>query len=335
MPPPSEPTSPTPWPCDLVLEGGGIKGIALVGAIRSLEDHGYRVERVAGASVGAVVGALVAAGVSGAELEELVGTLDYRRVLRPKGPRFLPRPLYVGVRIATRGWIYSGDYLREWLGQILADKGKERFGDLKRHDPPPGGRGDDYRLMVTATDLTRCELLRLPYDYQTFDLPVDDQLVVDAVCASAAFPFVFRSTTIRPMRGLPSTAVDGGFLSNFPIDAFDRADGQCPRWPTFGIKLFPIQRDLDQARRSRRMRPPAVQQLNSLLVTMLVGRDQAYLRQPWVAARSVLVDTSAVGIFDTALAPPERQTLIDAGRRSMDEFLRDWNFDAYVKRFRS
>ena len=47
---------------DLVLEGGGVKGIALVGAISVLEERGYGFRRVAGTSAGAIVGALVAAG---------------------------------------------------------------------------------------------------------------------------------------------------------------------------------------------------------------------------------------------------------------------------------
>ena len=34
-----------------------------------------------------------------------------------------------------------------------------------------------------------------------------------------------------------SFMVDGGMLSNFPIEVFDRTDGKPPRWPTFGIKL--------------------------------------------------------------------------------------------------
>ena len=45
----------------LVLEGGGVKGIALVGAISVLEERDYQFRRVAGTSVGAVVGSLVAA----------------------------------------------------------------------------------------------------------------------------------------------------------------------------------------------------------------------------------------------------------------------------------
>ena len=46
---------------DLVLEGGGVKGIALVGAISVLEDAGLTFPRVAGSSAGAIVGGLVAA----------------------------------------------------------------------------------------------------------------------------------------------------------------------------------------------------------------------------------------------------------------------------------
>lgn len=46
---------------DLVLEGGGVKGIALVGAISVLEERGYEFQRVAGTSAGTIVGSLVAA----------------------------------------------------------------------------------------------------------------------------------------------------------------------------------------------------------------------------------------------------------------------------------
>lgn len=41
---------------DLVLEGGGIKGIALVGAVTALAEAGYAFPRIAGTSAGAVVG---------------------------------------------------------------------------------------------------------------------------------------------------------------------------------------------------------------------------------------------------------------------------------------
>lgn len=47
---------------DLVLEGGGVKGVALVGAFFVIEERGYEPEIVAGASAGAIVAALIATG---------------------------------------------------------------------------------------------------------------------------------------------------------------------------------------------------------------------------------------------------------------------------------
>ncbi len=46
---------------DLVLEGGGVKGIGLVGAYSELSKAGYAFHRIAGTSAGAIVGALIAA----------------------------------------------------------------------------------------------------------------------------------------------------------------------------------------------------------------------------------------------------------------------------------
>ena len=45
---------------DLVFEGGGLKGIALVGAYSVLEERGYRPQNIAGTSAGAIVAALLA-----------------------------------------------------------------------------------------------------------------------------------------------------------------------------------------------------------------------------------------------------------------------------------
>jgi hypothetical protein len=47
---------------DLVLSGGGVKGVGLVGAVAALMDAGYRIQIVSGTSAGSIVGAVVAAG---------------------------------------------------------------------------------------------------------------------------------------------------------------------------------------------------------------------------------------------------------------------------------
>jgi len=73
----------SPLNADLVLEGGGVKGIALAGAVAVLEERGYRFHKVAGTSAGAIVGALVAAGAPGKRLREIMDDLDYHKFRDP------------------------------------------------------------------------------------------------------------------------------------------------------------------------------------------------------------------------------------------------------------
>ena len=57
---------------DAVFEGGGVKGIGLVGALEVMEQAGYRWNMLAGTSAGAIVAALVAAGYTASELKPIL-----------------------------------------------------------------------------------------------------------------------------------------------------------------------------------------------------------------------------------------------------------------------
>jgi NTE family protein len=65
---------------DLVCEGGGVRGIGLVGAVEALDQAGYRFPRVAGSSAGAIVASLVAAlqvaGEPVSRLADIMRTID-------------------------------------------------------------------------------------------------------------------------------------------------------------------------------------------------------------------------------------------------------------------
>jgi NTE family protein len=119
---------------DLVLEGGGVKGIALVGAVTALADAGYAFPRVAGSSAGAVVAALTAALQAAGEpldrLTELVGSVDYRRLRDPGGLGRLP---VVGRALAllVHDGLYEGRYLEQFLSGVLGELGVRTFGDLR------------------------------------------------------------------------------------------------------------------------------------------------------------------------------------------------------------
>ena len=67
---------------------------------------------------------------------------------------------------------------------------------------------------------------------------------------------------------------------------------------------------------------------------MLVGRDQAYLNQPWVSARTIRVDSTDVGFLDFDISDNEIEALYAKGYAAAEKFLSTWDWDAYLDRFR-
>ncbi len=322
--------------CDLVLEGGGVKGIGLVGAFTELRNARYAVHRVAGTSAGAIVGALIASGMGPEELQRVMRTVDYGR-FQDEG--FIDHLGLVGkgLSILFEKGIYEGRYLVAWLDGLLAGLGHRTFGDLRIDDPnsslPPEKA---YKLVVMTSDVTRGELVRLPWDYPRYGLKADDQLVADAVRASMSIPFFYEPLrfTGRDAAGeaVHSYMVDGGMLSNFPIEVFDRTDGKPPRWPTFGIKLsakpaaavlqrFDVKGTLGLAR--------------AMVGTMTNFHDQMHIDDPSVLARTMFVDTVQVKATDFDIDTATQDELFVNGRRGAQKFLAEWDFERYVTQFRS
>jgi NTE family protein len=321
---------------DLVLEGGGVKGIALVGAVTALDEAGYSFPRVAGSSAGAIVAALVAAlslaGEPVSRLADVVRTVDYRRFRDVAGLGRLP-VVGRGLSLLTRDGLYEGRYLEDFLTGALGELGVRTFGDLRlpASDPAlegvPDGRG--YRLVVTVSDLSRRRLARLPWDLPSYSVDPDDEPVARAVRASAAIPFFFRPVR-QPTPSGTATWVDGGLLSNFPVDLFDRADSLQPRWPTFGVRLT-----------TRPPTPPVTRSVDgpieialAALDTLLTDQGSAYLEDPCTVERTVFVPTSQVSIVDFDLDRATQERLYASGRQAVSDFLRNWDFAAHVARCR-
>ncbi len=321
---------------DLVLEGGGVKGIGLVGAFSTLAEARYTFHRIAGTSAGAIVGALLAAGIGPDQLKKVMRSVDYGR-FEDKGFIDHLGTIGKGASVLFEKGIYEGKYLVEWLNGILVSLGTRTFGDLRIDDPhtslPPEKQ---YKLVVMASDVTRGKLVRLPWDYANYGLNADDQLVADAVRASMSIPFFYEPLrfTGRDDSGkkVQSFMVDGGMLSNFPIDVFDRTDGKAPRWPTFGIKL------------SARPTKPVLQRFEvkgalglarAMVGTMTNFHDQMHIDDPAVLARTMFVDTGQVKATDFDIDEPTQDMLFANGQKGAQEFLAGWDFDRYVKEFRS
>lgn len=186
---------------NLVFEGGGVKGIAYVGALQVLADRGIlgQVTAVAGTSAGAITACLVAAGYTPDELGTIMRALDLTTFEDGKfeGP----------IRVVEKyGW-YRGDAFLSWLRTQISGKlgsPDATFADLQRQTA--------IDLRVVATDLST----GLPTIHSVATSP--DQQLAEAVRMSMSIPLFFAA-----VQSAGSVFVDGGAVWNYPIEIFDDA----------------------------------------------------------------------------------------------------------------
>ena len=148
----------SPLACDLVCEGGGVKGVGLAGAYSVLEEKGYTIENVAGTSAGAITAALIAAGYSASELHDVVFGMDFEQFLDEGWEDRVPLLGKASSVLLDTG-IYEGNVFREWIAALLKKQNVETFGDLRTGDADPRYA---HKLQVIASDVTARQLLVLP-----------------------------------------------------------------------------------------------------------------------------------------------------------------------------
>lgn len=306
---------------DLVLEGGGVKGIGLVGALTVLDKDGYRFKRIAGTSAGAIVGSLAAAGVNCQRLTDLMRTIDYRKF---RDPTFASRfgPPGEALSLLLENGIYRGDYLKNWLAEQLESCNVRTFADLRLNEEDSKGlpREQAYKLVVVTADLSKGKLVYLPWDYHKYGLDPDVQSVATAVRASISIPYFYKPAHLGK-----STLVDGGVLSNFPIGIFDST----PQLPTIGVKL--------SAKEAAGQIPHNVtgplSLSKALFATMMNGHDRRHLDDPSTIARTIFVDTDKIEATNFDITRAQQELLFKNGQKASKKFLKTWSFTKYQKEY--
>jgi NTE family protein len=336
---------------DLALEGGGVKGIGLIGAVLVLDEAGYTFRGVAGTSAGAIAASLIAGLAQSNQpmtnLLQWIRTLDFMQFM-PTGKIHEVFLHLTGKRgeialdaavLTERPGLYSGDYLETWLRPILHDQlGIKTFADLKLDTDSDAElsmqEGRNYRLVVHTSDISRGQLVQLPWDYPLYGFTADDQDPVAAVRASMSIPLFFEPVQVQSgdatfaipgPSGVPipvdydaggETWVDGGMLANFPIHAFDRDDLAPPRWPTIGVKLSKLQNHF----------PPTKNVDSSHEVVLhcmktMINEWDAYSVDESTAARTIFVDHADVTTTEFDLSEEKKNELFLNGVKSATEFV--------------
>ncbi len=275
---------------DLVQEGGGILGIALIGYLYVMEEMGIRFLNVAGASAGSITTLLMCSLgktherktdklieiLSNKNFYDFVdGDKDAKKFIKAiieKAGKF--RTIFRGLKILDNlkrdMGLNPGDHFLKWLKKVIADYGISDTQALLENirELPPGiklrnssrlltEKDLDVKIKLIASELTTNTKVILP---EMAELYYKDYLLTNPaeyVRASVSIPIFFAPFKIKDIpvsedetqqlkwqeiakyKGpIPKEVymVDGGVMSNFPIDVFHR-HFSIPRKPTFGIKL--------------------------------------------------------------------------------------------------
>ena len=326
---------------DLVLEGGGVRGIAHVGALSVLLDEcHYHVQRVAGTSAGAVVAVLLAAGYTPTELNEIIrgqrlaDFMDEDLLDRFPGGHLFSLIYQLG--------IYEGDRIQGIIANLLKAKNVVKFGDLVH----PEGKLDPlfrYKVQVIAADLTDGSMLVLPRDSQKLGIEPDDLNVAYAVRMSISVPLFFEPVKHKnPKSGEEHIIVDGGLLCNYPVGIFDVKDE--PRWPTFGLKLVdPVPSSpfepASPAHEVGFQIPGFLQPLTgfgiAIFSTLWESNSRLYIEKSNFARTIPIPVPRDIRATDFDLPQKRLSELYLSGRTSAAEFMKTWNFEKYKAEFRT
>jgi NTE family protein len=211
---------------NLVLEGGGVRGLAYAGVFSVLEQKGIlqNIEKVGGSSAGSIAGMLLSIGYNAAEIDSLMMELPLQKFKDGYGG-------LVGKykRLKTDFGIFKGDAFEKWLQQLVKYKtGKPKLTFEELHQLHLKNNQLYKELYCTGTNLSKQQLEIFSFE-TTPDMPV-----ALAVRISGGVPLYFEPVALdnqlHKIKRSDTTTfvnyyVDGGMLSNYPISMFDECEG--------------------------------------------------------------------------------------------------------------
>ena len=188
----------------LVLSGGGAKGLAHIGVLKTLDSLGVKVDYVAGTSMGAIIGSLYASGYSGAQLDSIFNGVDFDKLIGDDLPR-------------ESKTFYERENSEKYAITLP-------FDDFKIQLPSAISRGQNVfnlltKLTLHVSDVEAFDQLPIPFFCVATNIETGEQIMLDrgslpqAISASGAFPSLFQPVVIDGQ-----ILMDGGITNNYPVE---------------------------------------------------------------------------------------------------------------------
>jgi NTE family protein len=201
----SAPVPPQRRRIGLALSGGAAFGLAEIGVIRWMEEHHIPVDRIAGTSMGGIIGAMYATGMTPAEIQKFAEKIDWDQA-------FLPEPTYSDLSYRRK------QDRREF--QITAALGLKH--GLSGPNGFNAGQGVGLlldRIAFPESDVASFDDLPIPFHCVATDMMSGEGVVLrdgslaQAVRASMAIPGVFTPVELNGR-----VLADGGMVQNIPVE---------------------------------------------------------------------------------------------------------------------
>jgi NTE family protein len=330
---------------DGVFRGGGVKGLALAGAIVGMAEHPTKPVRewksVAGASAGAIIASYLAFNRGPDVGREMIALLDPQRLVSfqdfPLGRKYLG-----GIpRLILKEGMAPGKAFEQWFDGVLEGA---TFSIASKD-----GNWRESSLKLIAADVTNRRLLVLPEDLPRYRLPGTKQPIdpanfpiSKAARMSMSIPFFFQAVELelvvgddgKPMPPRRSYIVDGGTLSNFPVWLFDSPN---PKHPTFGFTLTGGTGVGGGIKKYRKLLPWSARTGFDIFHTAQEAWDVRFqttstqVRTFAVSATVIDPDGApfAVNTTDFKLSQAHQDALVENGRRAATEFLDNFKLEDY------
>lgn len=367
---------------DLVMEGGGVLGFALVGYTYFLEAVGFRFLRIGGTSAGAINALALAAldyenGKTKSEIalerlstiniglfvdgdEDVQGLIDL--AIRDNSrygllQKFFPTGIWLWNLYSVKDTLDSnlglnpGKKFLQWLKKdILGDLDTTaKLRKKMRKLPELTNRRDGTKfivpeneelLKIVTADITTESKIVFPEMARLYWKTPDKSHPADFVRASMSLPIFFQpyhrpdipqenarenwKECVSYEGTTPKECyfVDGGVISNFPINLFHRENNEPPRMPTFGARLS-VDRDIKEIKNPLSL-------IDAVFAAARHTLDFDFiLRHPDYKQVVTKIDTGNHNWLNFDLTNEEKYGLFKIGVEAADEFLRGFNWEKY------
>tara|TARA_R110000744_G_scaffold143894_1_gene255883 strand:- start:838 stop:2700 length:1863 start_codon:yes stop_codon:yes gene_type:complete len=266
----------------LVMKGGGIKGLAYVGALEELSKF-YNFDWYAGTSAGAISAILLGAGYDHEELSEVLKQSDFNKF---KDSKFFFDKVF---NLLFRGGLYHAETFTLWMQELLSTK-LESGSEVKLENLK-------HRVSVYASTQGKKALIYDSTDPKTKETPA-----AFAARCSMSIPLVFI-----PQQNNGYNVFDGGTQNNYPVEILLKDN---PNTKFIGLYLG------DEYFRGNKKKNI----LSNLISIWTESNDNEVLEK--YKNETIIIDPKPISTLQFSLNEKEKEFLLECGRLGALKFLK-------------